>query len=39
MRAAVVLKEHIQPIINGMADLLLGWKANLITRAGRKVHV
>jgi hypothetical protein len=32
-------KEHIQPIIDRMADLLPGWKADLLTRAGRKVHV
>jgi hypothetical protein len=32
-------KEHIQPIIDRMADQLPGWKADLLTRAGRKVHV
>jgi hypothetical protein len=32
-------KEHLQPIIDRMADLLSGWKADLLTRAGRKVHV
>jgi hypothetical protein len=32
-------KEHIQHIIDRMADQLLGWKADLITRTGRKVHV
>jgi hypothetical protein len=29
-------KEHLQPIIDGMADLLPGWKADLLTRAGGK---
>jgi hypothetical protein len=32
-------KEHIQPIIDKLADQLPGWKADLLTRAGRKVHV
>jgi hypothetical protein len=32
-------KEDIQPIINKMADLLPGWNADLINRAGRKIHV
>jgi hypothetical protein len=32
-------REHLQPIIDRMADQLLGWKADLLTRAGRKVHV
>jgi hypothetical protein len=32
-------KEDIQPIIDKMADLLSGWKANLINRAGRKIYV
>jgi hypothetical protein len=32
-------KEVIQPIIDKMADLLPGWKADLINRAGRKIHV
>jgi hypothetical protein len=32
-------KEHLQPIIDRMADLLPGWKAGMLTRAGRKVHV
>jgi hypothetical protein len=31
-------KEHLQPIIDRMVDLLPGWKADLLTRAGRKVH-
>jgi hypothetical protein len=29
-------KEHIEPIIDRLADLLPGWKADLLTRAGRK---
>jgi hypothetical protein len=32
-------KEHIQSIIDELADLLPGWKADLLTRAGRKIHV
>jgi hypothetical protein len=32
-------KEHIQPIIDKLADQLPGWKTDLLTRAGRKVHV
>jgi hypothetical protein len=32
-------KEHIQPIIDRMVDQLLEWKADSLTRAGRKVHV
>jgi hypothetical protein len=32
-------KEHIQPIIDQLADLLSGWKADLLIRAGRKIHV
>jgi hypothetical protein len=32
-------KEDIQLIIDKMADLLPGWKADLINRAGRKIHV
>jgi hypothetical protein len=32
-------KEDIQPIIDKMADLLLGWKADLINKAQRKIHV
>jgi hypothetical protein len=32
-------KEHIQLIIDRLADLLPGWKADLLTKAGRKVHV
>ena len=32
-------KAQIQPIIDKIADQLLGWKADLLTRAGRKVLV
>jgi hypothetical protein len=32
-------KEDIQPIIDKMVDMLSGWKADLINRAGRKIHV
>jgi hypothetical protein len=32
-------KEDIQPIIDKMVDMLPGWKADLINRAGRKIHV
>jgi hypothetical protein len=32
-------KEHIQSIIDRMVDQLLGWKADLLTKAGRKVYV
>jgi hypothetical protein len=32
-------REHLQPIIDRMADQLPGWKADLLTRVGRKVHV
>jgi hypothetical protein len=32
-------KEHMQPIIDWMADQLLIWKADLLTRAGRKVQM
>jgi hypothetical protein len=32
-------REHLQPIIDRMVDQLSGWKADLLTRAGRKVHV
>jgi hypothetical protein len=31
--------EHLQPIIDQMTDLLPSWKVDLLTRAGRKVHV
>jgi hypothetical protein len=32
-------RDSIQPIIDSIADQLPGWKADLITRAGRRVHV
>uniref|UniRef100_A0A0A8XXX1 Uncharacterized protein n=1 Tax=Arundo donax TaxID=35708 RepID=A0A0A8XXX1_ARUDO len=32
-------KAQIQPIIDQIADQLPGWKADLMTRAGRKVQV
>jgi hypothetical protein len=32
-------REHLQPIIDSIADQLPGWKADLTTRAGRKIHV
>jgi hypothetical protein len=32
-------KEHLQHIIDRIADLLPGWKAGMLTRVGRKVHV
>ncbi|CAO2038521.1 unnamed protein product [Urochloa humidicola] len=32
-------KEQIQPIIDRIADQLPGWKADLLTRAGRKILV
>jgi len=32
-------KEQVQPIINRIADQLPGWKANLMTKIGRKVLV
>jgi hypothetical protein len=32
-------KAQIQPIIDKVADQLPGWKADLLTRAGRKVLV
>jgi hypothetical protein len=31
--------DSIQPIIDSIADQLPGWKADLTTRAGRRVHV
>jgi hypothetical protein len=31
--------EHLQPIIDKMADLLSCWKVDLLTRARKKVHV
>jgi len=32
-------KEQVQPIIDRIADQLPGWKANLMTKIGRKVQV
>ncbi|AQK79126.1 General transcription factor 2-related zinc finger protein [Zea mays] len=32
-------KNQVQPIIDRVADQLSGWKADLMTRAGRRVHV
>jgi hypothetical protein len=32
-------REHLQPIIDSIADQLPGWKADLTTRAGQKIHV
>jgi hypothetical protein len=32
-------RDNIQPIIDSIADQLPGWKADLISRAGQKVHV
>jgi len=32
-------KEQVQPIINRIADQLPGWKADLMTRAGRVIQV
>jgi hypothetical protein len=32
-------REHLQPIIDSIANQLPGWKADLTTRAGRKIHV
>jgi hypothetical protein len=32
-------KAQLQPLIDKVADLLLGWKAELLTKAGRVVHV
>ena len=32
-------KEQLQPIIDRIADQLPGWKADLMTRAGRVVQV
>jgi hypothetical protein len=31
--------EHIQPIIDKLANQLPGWKTDLLTRAGTKVHI
>jgi hypothetical protein len=32
-------KEQVQPIIDRIADQLPGWKADLLTRAGRRILV
>lgn len=32
-------KDQVQPIVDRIADQLPGWKADLMTRAGRKVQV
>ena len=32
-------KEQVQPIIDRIADQLPGWKAELMTKAGRMVQV
>jgi hypothetical protein len=32
-------KEQLQPIIDRFVDQLLGWKAELLTRSGRKILV
>jgi hypothetical protein len=32
-------KNQVQPIIDRVADQLSGWKADLMTRAGRRVQV
>jgi hypothetical protein len=32
-------RAQLQPLIEKLADLLPGWKADLMTRAGRVVHV
>jgi hypothetical protein len=32
-------KNQVQPIIDGIADQLPGWKAELMTRAGRIIQV
>jgi hypothetical protein len=32
-------KDQLQPIVDRIVDRLLGWKADLMTRAGRKVQV
>ena len=32
-------KEHVQVIIDRIADQLPGWKADLLTRAGRQIYV
>jgi hypothetical protein len=32
-------KDHVQPIIDKIANQLSGWKAELLTKVDRKVHV
>jgi hypothetical protein len=32
-------RVQLQPLIDRLADLLLGWRADLMTRAGRAMHV
>jgi hypothetical protein len=32
-------RAHLQPLIDRLANLLPGWRADLMTRAGRVVHV
>ena len=34
-----LIKEQVQPIIDRVADQLPGWKADLMTRAGRVIQV
>jgi hypothetical protein len=34
-----ITKEQAQPIVDKIVDQLLGWKAELMTRAGRRVQV
>lgn len=33
------LSDQVQPIIDRIANQLTGWKVNLITKAGRKIHI
>jgi hypothetical protein len=32
-------KDQVQPIVDRIADQLSGWKADLMTKAGRRVQV
>jgi hypothetical protein len=32
-------RNQVQPLLDKVADQLPGWKANLMTKAGRRVHV
>jgi len=32
-------KSQVQPIVDHIVDQLPGWKAELTTQAGRKIHV